>query len=83
MSTVAHVVVGVGLFTTSVWQLQQLDRPRSRLELGSQPPPPPPPPAGGPVAANAPPEIIRKPPKIKVNAIVQPPVVKPDEPDVP
>jgi TonB family protein len=78
VSTVAHVVVGVGLFTTGVWQIQQLDRPRSRLELGTQPPPPPPP-AGGPVAATPAPEIKRKPKKTKVEATVQPPV-QPDQP---
>ena len=50
VSTVAHVAVGVGLFTAGVWQLEQLDRPRLSIALG-QPPAPPPPPAGGPVAA--------------------------------
>jgi TonB family protein len=61
VSTVAHVAVGVGLFVTGVWQIDQLDRPRLSIALG-QPPPPPPPPAGGPVAAVKNIDVTPKPP---------------------
>jgi TonB family protein len=79
VSTVAHVAVGVGLFSTSVWQIQQLDRPKSRLELGSQPPPPPPA-AGGPVATVANVDVTRKRKKLPPPVITQPP--PPEEPSV-
>jgi TonB family protein len=69
VSTVAHVAVGVGLFVTGVWQLEQLDRPRLSIALG-QPPSPPPPPAGGPTSAV--PQVDVTPPKPKPH---KPPVL--------
>jgi len=71
VSTVAHVAVGVGLFVTGVWQIDQLDRPRLSVALG-QPPPPPPPPAGGPVSAVRNVDMTKPPPKVKPPVITQP-----------
>ena len=62
VSTVAHVAVGVGLFVTGVWQIDQLDRPKLSIALG-QPPPPPPPPAGSPKAQVRDVDMTPKPPK--------------------
>ncbi|MEO7732269.1 MAG: TonB family protein [Kofleriaceae bacterium] len=75
------MAVGVGLFVTGVWQIDQLDRPRLSIALG-QPPPPPPPPAGGPVAAVKNIDVTPK-PKPHPRDPVQPydkSHAKPDEP---
>jgi TonB family protein len=80
VSTVAHVAVGVGLFATGVWQIQQLDRPRVAIALG-QPPPPPPPPAGAPASQINHVDLTKKPPKVKPPVITQPPDKPAEKPE--
>lgn len=82
VSTVAHVAVGVGLFATGVWQIDQLDRPRLSIALG-QPPAPPPPPAGGPVSQVKNVDVTKPPPRVVPHVTVQPHDTSRDKPTDP
>jgi protein TonB len=70
----AVVIFHVGLFITmwvkTVWDLDQLEKPKTGIDLAVAPPPPPPPPP--PPGGAKPQEVQITPKKIKVKDIVQP-----------
>jgi protein TonB len=65
-----HVVLFVTMWVKTIWDIEQLDRPKNSFDLAIAPPPPPPaaPPKGGVKPKDAP----ITPRKIKVKDIVQP-----------
>ena len=70
----AAVIFHLGLFVTmwikTIWELEQLERPKTGIDLAVAPPPPPPPPP--PPGGAKPQEVQITPKKIKVKDIVQP-----------
>jgi protein TonB len=68
------VVFHLGLFVTmwikTIWEIEQLERPKTSIDLAVAPPPPPPPPP--PPGGAKPQEVQITPKKIKVKDIVQP-----------
>ncbi|HEY1547704.1 MAG TPA: hypothetical protein VGG28_07790 [Kofleriaceae bacterium] len=68
------VVFHIGLFLfmwiKTIWDLEQLDRPKTTIDLAVAPPPPPPPPP--PPGGAKPHDVQIQPKKIKVRDIVQP-----------
>jgi protein TonB len=65
-----HVVLFTAMWVKTIWQLDQLDKPKSTIDLAVAPPPPPPPPP--PPGGAKPHEQQITPKKIKVKDIVQP-----------
>jgi len=65
-----HVVLFVTMWVKTIWDIEQLDRPKdsSDLAIAAPPPPPPPPPKGG----VKPKDVTITPKKIKVHDLVQP-----------
>jgi periplasmic protein TonB len=65
-----HVVLFVTMWVKTIWDIEQLERPKNSFDLAiaSPPPPPPPPPKGG----VKPKDVTITPKKIKVKDIVQP-----------
>ena len=71
-----HVVVFAAMWAKTIWDVEQLERSKSRFDLALAPPPPPPPP---PAKAGAKPvDVDVKPRQRKVTDMVQP--VKLDKP---
>ena len=70
----AVVVFHIGLFlfmwVKTIWDLEQLDKPKTTIDLAVAPPPPPPPPP--PPGGAKPHDVQIQPKKIKVKDIVQP-----------
>ena len=65
-----HVVLFVTMWVKTIWDIEQLDRPKTSIDLAVAPPPPPPPP---PPKGGAKPHDIKITPKKKtVKDIVQP-----------
>jgi protein TonB len=68
------VIFHIGLFLfmwiKTIWDLEQLDRPKTSIDLAVAPPPPPPPPP--PPGGAKPHDVQIQPKKIKVRDIVQP-----------
>ena len=68
------VVFHIGLFlfmwVKTIWDLEQLERPKTSIDLAVAPPPPPPPPP--PPGGAKPHDVQIQPKKIKVRDIVQP-----------
>jgi protein TonB len=73
-----HVVLFVTMWIETIWDLEQLDRPKNSVDLAIAPPPPPPPPP--PKGGVKPKEVTLTPKKIKVRDIVQPVKIEKDEP---
>src|SRR5882672_2393895 len=65
-----HVVLFVTMWIKTIWDIEQLERPKSAIDLAvaTPPPPPPPPPKGG----VKPKDVVITPKKVKVRDIVQP-----------
>jgi protein TonB len=70
----AAVIFHIGLFMTmwikTIWDIEQLEKPKTGIDLAVAPPPPPPPPP--PPGGAKPQEVQITPKKIKVKDIVQP-----------
>ncbi len=68
------LLLHIGLFVTmwiqTIWEIEQLDKPKTGIDLAVAPPPPPPPPP--PPGGAKPQEVQLTPKKIKVKDIVQP-----------
>jgi len=77
-AVVFHVVLFLGMWVKSIWEIEQLDRPKTSIDLAVAPPPPPPPPP--PKGGSKPHDVQITPKKIKVKDIVQP--VKIEKQDV-
>jgi protein TonB len=65
-----HVVLFLAMWVKTIWDIEQLDRPKNSFDLAIAPPPPPP--AAPPKGAKKPPDAKIVPRKIKVRDIVQP-----------
>ncbi|HEU4731233.1 MAG TPA: hypothetical protein VFT22_25240 [Kofleriaceae bacterium] len=65
-----HVVLFLTMWIKTIWDIEQLDRPKSAVDLAIAPPPPPPPPP--PKGGAKPKDVTITPKKIKVRDIVQP-----------
>src|SRR6185295_9809912 len=65
-----YAAVLIGAWVKSIWDVEQLERPKNSVDLaiGAPPPPPPPPPKGG----VKPKDVQITPKKVKVKDIVQP-----------
>jgi periplasmic protein TonB len=65
-----HIVLFVSMWVKTIWDIEQLDRPKNSMDLAiaAPPPPPPAPPKGG----AKPKDVIITPKKVKVKDIVQP-----------
>jgi periplasmic protein TonB len=65
-----HVVLFVTMWIKTIWDIEQLERPKNAVDLAiaTPPPPPPPPPKGG----VKPKDVVITPKKVKVRDIVQP-----------
>ena len=69
-AVIVHIGVFGAMWIKSIWDIEQLEPPKSSIDLAAAPapPPPPPPPKGG----AKPQETVIVPKKIKVKDIVQP-----------
>jgi protein TonB len=65
-----HAVLFLSMWVKTIWDIEQLDRPKNSMDLAiaAPPPPPPPPPKGG----VKPKDVVITPKKIRVKDIVQP-----------
>ena len=76
-AVVVHAILFMTMWVKSIWDLEQLDKPKNTLDLAFAPPPPPPPPP--PPGGAKPHETIITPKKIKVKDIVQPVKMEPQQ----
>jgi len=65
-----HVVLFLTMWMKSIWDIEQLDRPKGSVDIALAPPPPPPPPP--PKGSSKPVDTKIVPKKVKVKDIVQP-----------
>src|SRR5204863_2563689 len=65
-----HVALFLTMWIKTIWDLEQLEKPKTGIDLAVAPPPPPPPPP--PAGGAKPQEVQITPKKIKVKDIVQP-----------
>jgi periplasmic protein TonB len=65
-----HIALFITMWIKTIWDLEQLERPKTSIDLAVAPPPPPPPPP--PPGGAKPQEVQITPKKIKVKDIVQP-----------
>jgi len=65
-----HVVLFTTMYVKTIWDIEQLERPKNSMDLAIAPPPPPPPPP--PKGGVKPPEVKNIPRKMKVRDMVQP-----------
>jgi protein TonB len=65
-----HVVLFVTMWVKTIWDIEQLERPKSSVDLAIAPPPPPPPPP--PKGGVKPKDVTITPKKMRVRDIVQP-----------
>jgi len=65
-----HAVLFMTMWVKTIWDIEQLDRPKSGMDLAIAPPPPPPPPP--PKGGVKPHDVQITPKKIKVRDIIQP-----------
>src|SRR5262245_48740575 len=65
-----HVVLFLTMWVKSIWDIEQLDRPKNMVGVAIAPPPPPPPPP--PKGGAKPKDVTITPKKVKVRDIVQP-----------
>jgi periplasmic protein TonB len=69
-AVVFHVALFLSMWIKTIWDIEQLDRPKTTIDLAVAPPPPPPPPP--PKGGAKPHDVQIQPKKIKVKDIVQP-----------
>ena len=69
-AVIFHIVLFVSMWVKTIWDIEQLDRPKTTIDLAVAPPPPPPPPP--PPGGAKPHDVQITPKKIKVRDIVQP-----------
>lgn len=72
-----HIVVFAAMWAKSIWALEQLDKPKTHIDLAVAPPPPPPPPP--PPGGAKPQEVQVTQKKVKVKDVVQPEKVEKQE----
>jgi periplasmic protein TonB len=65
-----HVVLFLTMWVKTIWDLEQLERPKNTVDLAIAPPPPPPPPP--PKGGVKPQDVQITPKKVRVRDIVQP-----------
>jgi len=65
-----HVVLFLTMWVKTIWDIEQLDRPKNTVDLAIAPPPPPPPPP--PKGGVKPQDVQITPKKVRVRDIVQP-----------
>jgi len=65
-----HFLIFLTMWIKTIWDIEQLEKPKTAIDLAVAPPPPPPPPP--PPGGAKPQEVIIQPKKIKVKDIVQP-----------
>jgi protein TonB len=65
-----HVVLFLTMWVKTIWDIEQLDRPKNTMDLAIAPPPPPPPPP--PKGGVKPHDVQITPKKVRVRDIVQP-----------
>jgi len=65
-----HVVLFMTMWVKTIWDIEQLDRPKNSVDLAIAPPPPPPPPP--PKGGAKPHDVQITPKKVRVRDIVQP-----------
>ncbi|MBS1125051.1 MAG: putative TonB protein [Deltaproteobacteria bacterium] len=78
--TAFHIVLFVTMWIKSIWEIEMLERPKTKYELAVAPPPPPPPPPPPGGAKPQTPQITPK--KMKVKDIVQPVKIEKQEQQV-
>ena len=66
-----HIGLFVAMWIKTIWEIEQLERPKTTIDLAVAPPPPPPPPPP-PKGGAKPHDVQITPKKIKVKDIVQP-----------
>jgi protein TonB len=77
-----HAVLFITMWVKTIWDIEQLERPKSAVDLAIAPPPPPPPPP--PKGGAKPKDVQITPKKIKVRDIIQPVKIEKDKaPEVP
>lgn len=69
-AVIFHVALFVTMWIKTIWEIEQLERPKMSIDLAVAPPPPPPPPP--PPGGAKPQQVQITPKKIKVKDIVQP-----------
>lgn len=65
-----HVVIFTTMWVKTIWDIEQLERPKNSIDLAVAPPPPPPPPP--PKGGAKPQDVKITPKKVRVRDIVQP-----------
>ena len=65
-----HVVLFLTMWVKTIWDIEQLERPKNTVDLAIAPPPPPPPPP--PKGGQKPQDVQITPKKVRVRDIVQP-----------
>ena len=69
-AVIFHIALFLSMWVKTIWDIEQLDRPKTTIDLAVAPPPPPPPPP--PKGGAKPHDLQITPKKIKVKDIVQP-----------
>jgi protein TonB len=69
-AVIFHIALFLSMWIKTIWDIEQLDRPKTSIDLAVAPPPPPPPPP--PKGGAKPHDVQITPKKIKVKDIVQP-----------
>lgn len=69
-AAVLHIVIFVAMWAKTIWDLEQLEKPKVSIDLAVAPPPPPPPPP--PPGGAKPRDVQITPKKLKVKELVQP-----------
>jgi protein TonB len=69
-AVIFHIALFLAMWIKTIWDIEQLDRPKTTIDLAVAPPPPPPPPP--PKGGARPHDVQITPKKIKVKDIVQP-----------
>src|ERR1043166_7139612 len=67
---VFHAVLFFSMWAKTTWDIEQLERPKTGLDLAIAPPPPPPPPP--PKGGVKPKDVTITPKKVKVRDLIQP-----------
>jgi periplasmic protein TonB len=76
-----HVVLFMTMWVKTIWDIEQLERPKNSMDLAIAPPPPPPPPP--PKGGVKPKDVTITPKKVRVRDIVQPVKMEKQEPVAP
>jgi periplasmic protein TonB len=76
-----HVVLFVTMWVKTIWDIEQLERPKNSMDLAIAPPPPPPPPP--PKGGVKPRDVTITPKKVRVRDIVQPVKIEKQEAPAP